>query len=155
MSSINSLELAVSVAQRLRDQARQDLNQAQQALMFEQGQFVQLQGYSDETEARWITQSRTVASPELMRHYYQFMDKLQQAVQMQRDIVQDAERRVGLRQEALLQAEFTVSARESLLQQARVDQRVRAERHEQKQQDDMAAVQHQRHKRTLYSGDAS
>lgn len=155
MSTLNSLELAVDVARRLRDQAQQDLNQAQQSLLFEQGQFMQLQTYSDETEARWITQSRSVSSPELMRHYYQFMGKLQQAVQMQRDIVQDAQRRVELRQEALLQAEFTLSARDSLCQQARVDLRARSERHEQKQLDDMAAAQHLRHRRSLDTGDFS
>ncbi len=153
MSNLSSLELAVSVAKRLRDQAQQDLNQAQQSLLFEQGQFVQLQSYSDETEARWITQSRSVSSPELMRHYYQFMGKLQQAVAMQRDIVQDAVRRVELRQEALLQVEFTLSGRESLCQQARSDLRQRAERQEQKLNDDMAAVQHQRHKRALDAGE--
>jgi flagellar FliJ protein len=146
-SNLTSMELATSLARRLRDQALQDFNVSQQQLQFEQNQLQQLQSYSDETQARWVTQSRGHATPELMRHYYQFMDKLQQAVVMQTQIVRDAVHRVDMRQAALMQSEATLSGRETLCDQIRAGQRRLAHQREQKLLDEMAAQQYRRQHR--------
>jgi flagellar FliJ protein len=94
MTGLSSMQLAVELATRQRDQLRLDLAQVLQTLEAAQDQFNQLDSYAQETQARWITQSQTDSTPQVMRHYYQFMEKLYQAIALQRQVLQDAERQV-------------------------------------------------------------
>ncbi len=144
MSGLDSIRLAVELATRQRDQARQDLAQAQQVLQFAQDQFNQLEGYAEETQGRWVTQSAGQSTPELMRHYYQFMDKLYQAIAMQSQVLHDANQRVQAREKALLEAEFKLASRETVRDGLQKAANQRRDRREQKQLDELAALQHRK-----------
>ena len=144
MSSLSSMELAVALARRQRDKASQDWVSAREALQFAQSQAQQLQSYAKDTESRWISQSSRMSSPALMHHYQQFMEKLHQALDMQREVLVLAQQRVDTRQQLLTQAEFTLASRESVLTQMQAAQRRRAEQINQKAQDELAAAQYRR-----------
>jgi flagellar FliJ protein len=146
VSALASMQLAVELASRQRDQVRQELAQAHKVLQFAQQQFRQLEGYAEETQARWITQSTRQAAPEVMRHYYQFMDKLQQAMALQQQVLQDAGLRLGVQQQALLEAEFRLSARQTVCDNMRREAAVRRDKLEQKVFDEMAALQYRRNR---------
>jgi flagellar FliJ protein len=152
MSGLASLQLAVELAIRQRDQLRLDLAQAQQVQASAQQQADQLEGYARETQARWVTQSTRVAAPEVMRHYYQFMDKLYQAIAMQAQVMQDAEQRVARWEQCLLQAEFTLASRQTVRDKLHRDALSRRDKLEQKQFDEMAALQYRKNMAGHYRG---
>ena len=87
MSLLRTLGVAIDVASRKRDAASQVLGQAQQRQIAAQNQLNQLETYANETESRWASQAQICALPELMRHHYQFMERLNQAIQMQKQIL--------------------------------------------------------------------
>ncbi|MEI8324694.1 MAG: flagellar FliJ family protein [Betaproteobacteria bacterium] len=144
MSALSSMQLAVELAARQRDQRLQDVAQAQQQCLNAQQQFDLLQGYAQETQARWVNQSRNHLTPELLRHYYQFMDKLHQAIAMQTQASLDAAQRLAQEQALLLQTEFTLASRQTVRDAMRRAARARSDKIEQKQLDEMAALQHRR-----------
>lgn len=139
MSLMKTLKLAIEVAERKRDQASQALGQGQQRRLAAQQQLDQLQGYAQETDARWAAQSQGFAMPELMHHHFQFMARLDQAITMQKRAVADQERWVAQLQQALLAAELRVATLRQAAQhkQAAID--LVARRREQRQTDEMAA----------------
>ena len=144
MSGQASVQLAVELAVRQRDQARQEVAQAQQVVQFAREQMGQLERYAQETQERWVTQSKDQSTPELMRHYYQFMDKLYEAISLQSQVLLDAGQRLQAREKALLEAEYRLASRESVLAGLRKAASVKQEKVEQKQQDELAAQQHRR-----------
>ena len=75
MTSLASVQLAIDLATSERDQVVQEVAQARRVLQSCQDQFNQLSSYAQETQERWVTSSRGVATPAVMHHYYQFMDK--------------------------------------------------------------------------------
>ncbi len=152
MSGLASLQLAVELAMRQRDQMRLDLAQAQQVQTSARQQADQLEGYARETQARWVTQSNRVAAPEVLRHYYQFMDKLYQAIAMQGQVMLDAGQRVALREQSLLQAEFTLASRQTVRDNLHRAAQLRRDRLEQKQFDEMAALQYRKNVADQYRG---
>ena len=140
MTGLSSMQLAVELATRQRDQLRLDLAQVLQTLEAAQDQFNQLESYAQETQARWITQSQTDSTPQVMRHYYQFMEKLYQAIALQRQVLQDAERQVQAHKKVLLEAEFKLASRQTVCDNMYREATRRRDKIEQKQFDEMAAL---------------
>ena len=87
MTDVTSVQLATDVAERKRDAAGRELVLAQRAHRFAQDQLDQLETYAIETIARWTAVAQVSATPVLMRHHYQFMERLNQAIQMQKQIL--------------------------------------------------------------------
>ena len=143
MTALSSMQLAVELATRQRDQLRLDLAQLQHTLEGAQDQFNQLDSYAQETQRRWITQSQTQSSPQLMCHYYQFMDKLHHAITLQRQVLQDLERQVQAQKTGLLEAEFKLASRQTVRDNMHREARVRRDKMEQKQFDEMATIRYQ------------
>ena len=81
MSVLKSLALAIDLATSKRDQAGRVLVQLNRSHVFAQDQMTQLEVYAEETNAKWTTSAQISATPELMRHHYQFMGRLYQAVE--------------------------------------------------------------------------
>ena len=144
MTSLASVQLAIDLATSERDQVVQEVAQARRVLQSCQDQFNQLSSYAQETQERWVTSSRGVATPAVMHHYYQFMDKLHHAMAMQSQVLQEAVRRVESLQGKLLEAEFKLASRQTLCDSMRVAQHRRRDKVEQKQSDEVAALQHRR-----------
>ena len=87
MAGIKSVRLAIQVATLRRDQAAAILLQMQQSQSLAQEQMSQLKTYADETEARWARAAQISVTTEMMRHHYQFMDRLHQAVILQEGVL--------------------------------------------------------------------
>lgn len=63
MSALNALMVAVSVAERKRDEARQTLQNAQAAQQAALNQLSQLEGYAQEIQGRWGPKKVPPSSP--------------------------------------------------------------------------------------------
>jgi flagellar FliJ protein len=105
----------------------------------------QLEGYANETDSRWVGSVTSLGlSSELIRHHYQFMERLQHAIGMQSSAINNLDWQLDRAQKALLQAEFRLSGLNQVLKkrQAEADQVQR--RREQRQMDEFAALQYSR-----------
>ncbi len=153
MSLLKTLHVAIDVAARKRDAASQALGQAQQREIAARQQMEQLQSYAQETEGRWASQAQICAMPELMRHHYQFMDRLSQAIEMQKGVLAEQSLWVERARKALLDAELRVATLRQVLRnkQAEVDLQLR--RREQRQMDEMAAMRFGRGTEQSFGGE--
>ncbi|MBO0940818.1 flagellar FliJ family protein [Acidovorax temperans] len=94
MSVLKALMVAVSVAERKRDEARQVLQNAQAACQAAQGQLSQLEGYAEEIQERWGAKEGASLKPEVMYHHHQFMGRLGHAAGLQSGVVADHMQRI-------------------------------------------------------------
>lgn len=142
MSSLQTLLLAVDLAVRKRDAAIQDLGQSEQAMVAAQGQMEQLEGYAKETETRWTVHGQISTTPELMRHHYQFMDRLSHAMALQQHVLRDRAARVEASKAGVVQAEIRLASLKKVCERKREAMAREQGRREQREIDEMAATQH-------------
>ena len=147
MSALKSLSLAIELSVIKRDQALAQLQKNVQAHAFAQEQQQQLKQYADETDARWTRSGQAGTTPELMQHHYQFMGRLTQAIALQDGVLSGTTQRVEAAKQMLLQAEFRLASLKQVLASRQADLAKSHQRREQKQMDEFAALQTQRHKR--------
>ncbi len=140
MSLLRTLALAVDVASFKRDAASRALADAQQKYFGAQDQQTQLESYAAETESRWMAQAQTCALPELMRHHYQFMERLAQAIQMQQGVLADHARWVEQARTQLTHAEIRVATLKQVCRNKQAEADRLLGRREQKQIDEFAAL---------------
>lgn len=140
MSAVKSVLLAIDVATAKRDQAGKSLRRAQQTYLFAQSQMSQLSVYATETESRWIASAQTSTTPELMRHHYQFMDRLNHAIGLQQGVLEDASRKVEVEKQLVLMAEFRVTSLKLVLKKKQAAIAILQARREQKQMDEFATM---------------
>jgi flagellar FliJ protein len=145
MSKFHAIELAITLATRQRDALAQKHAQAIRSLEFGKNQLAQLTGYAADTDARWSTGGTAVGlSGELIRHHYQFMDRLQNAVQMQTGVLTNLEAQVQAAHKALLQAEYKLAGFGKVLQSRKAEHEGVLARREQRMTDEFAAQRHAR-----------
>ena len=144
MSGIKSVLLAIHVATLRRDQAAAILTQMQQTQAQAQGQMAQLQSYADETQTRWSAAAQTSVTTELMRHHYQFMDRLYQALGLQQGVLQQAAGKVDRARAQWLETEYRLTGLKQVLKQKQAELALTQTRREQKQMDEFAAMQSRR-----------
>ncbi len=144
MSGVKSVLLAIQVATLRRDQAAAVLLQMQQSESFAREQMSQLQTYADETEARWAKAAQISVTPEMMRHHYQFMDRLQQAVILQEGVLGQWGSKVERARKHWLETEFRVTSLKQVLKNKQAELAVVQGRREQKEMDEFAAMQTRR-----------
>lgn len=140
MSAVKSFLLAIDMATRKRDQANQSLMHVQNAYSFAQDQMTQLTVYATETESRWSVASQTSTTPELMRHHYQFMDRLHHAIGLQSGVLENASRKSDVAKRLVLEAEFRLVSLKQVLKSKQTDLAILQTRREQKQTDEFAAL---------------
>src|SRR5659263_543049 len=115
MSAVKSFLLAIDLATRKRDEVAQGLMRVQSAHLFAQDQMSQLEIYAAETVSRWTAAAQVGTTPELLRHHYQFLDRLQQAIGLQQGVLANESRKVAQAKRLVLEAEFRlVSLRQVL-----------------------------------------
>ena len=141
MGSLNAFVVAVDLAERQRDAARQTLANMQSARQAAQAQLEQLSGYAAETEQRWGMKEGAAVQPEVMHHQYQFMDKLQHAIGLQTRVIADQNIRLETARQALLAAELRVTSLQKVVQTRKRDMALSQMRREQKETDERAALQ--------------
>lgn len=139
MSSLKAFEVAVELAERRRDAARQALKNVQDARHAAQAQLEQLTGYAAETQGRWGMKADSAMQPEVMYHHYQFMGRLDHAIGLQTDVVSGQDVRVDKARQALLEAELRLASLRKVLERRRAEVALQQQRREQKQTDERAA----------------
>jgi flagellar FliJ protein len=140
MSAARSVLLAIDMASRKRDQAGQGLMHAQTAHVFAQDQMAQLTVYAAEIESRWSAAAQASTTPELMRHHYQFMERLHHAIGLQNGVLENTSRKVEVAKRLVLEAEFRLTNLKQVLKKKQADVAILQTRREQKQTDEFAAL---------------
>ena len=107
-------------------------------------QLDQLEMYAGETEARWTSQARIAATPELMHHHYQFMARLYQALDMQRAVMLQHAQRVETAIRSLRATELRLGSLQKVAAAHLAEAARSAARREQKEVDEFAAQQMRR-----------
>lgn len=141
MSSLHALMVAIEMAARKRDEARQALRERQRAHEAAQAQMDQLQSYQAEMQQRWAPQEGAELKLEVMYHHEQFMARLQHAINLQTKMLQDHAIRLEAAQKALMAAELRLTSLNKVVETRRRDMALAQMRREQKQTDERAALQ--------------
>jgi len=144
MPKFRALELAIEQASRQRDEQARQHAQAIHTLNFAKGQLDQLQNYSADTDARWIGGHSVNLSVEMVKHHYQFTDRLQNAVHLQEGVIANLERQLEAAHQRLLQAEYCLAGFKQVLQSRRAALGLQQQRREQRATDEFAAQSHLR-----------
>ena len=140
--TLNALRIAIEMAERERDAARQGLHGALSAQQAAQAQLDQLQSYAQETETRWGPRADARLQPQVLQHHYQFMGRLQHAAGLQTQVMQGHAARLQQAQDQLLKAEQRLLSLRKLLSHKEREQQQLQARREQKQTDERAMLQH-------------
>lgn len=152
MKPSNGLRVAIELAERRRDAAAADLARVRAAEAGAQGQFDQLRGYAGETEARWTQQAQVRATPELMQHHYQFMARLHQAIDLQRNVLAHHARQVEQYILRLRETELRLGSLKQVVARKQLEAERLAARREQKEIDEFAALQYRRNAASAWEG---
>lgn len=141
MSSLNALMVAIEMAMRKRDEARQALRERQRAYDAAKSQMEQLENYAAEMQQRWGVVEGAEMKPEVMFHHRQFMERLHHAIQLQTKVIADQALRLEAAQKALMATELRLSSLNKVVETRRRDMALAQMRREQKQTDERAALQ--------------
>ena len=153
MSQLRSVLLAIEHATQRRDHLAQITASVERNLQFARQQLAQLEGYAADTDARWIGSATREISAQIVRHQYQFMDRLQQAIGMQTGVVGGVVSQLDQARANQLQAEFRLAGLNQILK-VRKAGLVRVQQlREQRQMDEFAAMQHARNRALPMSGE--
>lgn len=144
MSELRSIELAIELATRKRDEFAKAVARVERTLQFAQNQMNQLEGYAAETDARWIRSGSEGRSVEMLRHHYQFMERLQHAIGLQSGVITNTGLQVESAKRVLLQAEYRLAGLNQVLKTRQSDLVLVERRREQRQTDEFAAMLHAR-----------
>lgn len=140
--SLGALSVAVDMAVRARDEALGLLTGALNAQQAAQQQMLQLQGYAGETQDRWGLRADAQVQPEVMFHHYQFMDRLQHAMDLQGSVLDKHQHSVSSAQKTLLAAELRLASLKKLVAKRYAEGLQQQSRREQKQTDEQAGLQY-------------
>ena len=141
MSSLNALMVAIEMAVRKRDEARNALLERQRAHAAAKSQMEQLENYALEMQQRWGASEGAAMKPEVMFHHRQFMDRLQHAIDLQTRVMNDQNIRLEAAQKGLMAAELRLSSLNKVVETRRRHMALAQMRREQKQTDERAALQ--------------
>jgi flagellar FliJ protein len=152
MGELKGFRLAIELAERQRDAYAKVFAQAQRDTAFGQQQLTQLQSYAGDTDARWTGHSSIVLSAETIRHHYQFVERLQQAIGMQKSVIANLSQHQDSAQQALLLAERRLGGLREILKKRMAAVARTEQRREQAQMDEMASALHRRTQTTSTLG---
>jgi flagellar FliJ protein len=153
MSELKSVQLAIELATRDRDELAKVVARVERNLAFVNDQMAQLEGYAAEKDANWMASGARSVSPEVMRHHYQFMERLQHAMSLQTHTIANTGQQLELAKGNLLRAEFRLNGLNQVLK-SRMAALMRTEqRREQRQTDEFAALQHARNRAESMNGE--
>jgi flagellar FliJ protein len=153
MSALKSVLLAIEHASLHRDESAKAVARVERSLGFARDQMAQLKGYAADTDARWTGSAARGLSLELVRHQYQFMDRLQQAIGLQSGVLANTARQLELAKTNLLQAEIRLSGLNQILKARQAAVLSLQRRREQRQTDEFAAMQYARNRALPMSGE--
>ena len=155
MSEFRSICIAIDLATKQRDELAQAQARASRNRGLASDQMAQLKGYAGETDTRWMAASSVARSPEIIRHHYQFMERLQQAITLQEQVMADMAQQLDVAHQKLLQAEFRLAGLNKILEVRKAALLKKQKRRDQYQTDEFAALQHARGKLLTMHGDTT
>ena len=138
------MRLALELAQRRRDAAGQVLAQAVRLCQLAGDQLRQLQGYALETQERWALGARSQCSPQILCNFQQFMERLQQAIDLQQHALAQREQEREKARRELLAVDIRIASLNQLLKRRHMAASKGAAAQAQKHSDEFAALQHRR-----------
>ena len=153
MSQLRSIVLAIELATRQRDELARALARIEKTLQFAQNQMHQLEGYASETDARWLRPTPDGRTTEMLRHHYQLMGRLQQAIGLQSGVMSNTGQQVEKAKQLLLKAECRLAGLNQVLKIRQADLLQIEARREQRQTDEFASMQHARKQSMSRTGD--
>ena len=153
MKGSSIFHIAIDAATQKRDAAQMNLVQVERNRVFAQGQMDQLTNYATETEARWLASAQISAYPELLRHHYQFMDRLRKAIDLQQTVLLDVGSQIDEARKHLMSLEIRLRSLELMLEKSQAVFKRKQARREQVQMDEFAALQHARKRVQPIHGD--
>ncbi len=139
MTTSKALFVAIGLAERKRDAASQFLAGALHRHGQACRQMDELVSYATDTRQRWSIASRPQTSPQIMGHSYQFIERLEQTIALQRSVVVELEGQCQAARNALLQADVRLAGLQRLLDRQRGEQARTLARQEQRRTDEFAA----------------
>jgi flagellar FliJ protein len=139
MDALQPLTALLAQTERERDDAWSVSLRAAEAHAKATAQAEQLVAYRREYEQRWSAQFRAGGRIELVHCYQGFMDRLSHALEQQQRIVEHAAGQVERTRTVLAEHELRVASVRKLIERRRHEQRLLAERLEQKQSDEFGA----------------
>jgi flagellar FliJ protein len=154
MADSSGLLLAIAQAERRRDDILRNLAQSQQREHSALDQLNQLRSYAGDTDQRWVQTGSVGLSVELVKHHYQFSDRLQQAIDLQDGVISNLRRQSDNVRQQLQKAESRLAGLQKVLQQRRAQAQLVARRREQAAMDEMAAQLFARTRAQLQQGEA-
>lgn len=153
MSALRAVLLAIEHATLKRDALAKALAVVERNMGFARSQMEQLESYSADTDKRWTGAATQGVSVELMRHQYQFMDRLQQAITMQSGVMTQSTAQVEQAKAKLLDAEVRLLGLNQVLKARQTAMQHTQRKREQRHTDEFAGMQHARSSATPMSGE--
>jgi flagellar FliJ protein len=139
MNHLQPLTALLAQTERQRDLALADQMKAQTAADAAQAQAEQLMAYRRDYEQRWHAQFTRSGSIELVRCYQGFVERLSQAVEAQTRAARQANATLAGAIETVREREVQVAAVQKLVERRMAEGRAAAQRHEQRESDEVAA----------------
>jgi flagellar protein FliJ len=139
MTDLQPLTLLLGQHERQRDAALAEHQRAVLASEAAAAQAEQLLTYRREYEQRWGDQFKREGHIELVRCYQSFTERLTQAVEQQTLMAELATQRVEAALIALRESELRCASVRKLIERRTIEQRLSAERRDQKQTDEQAS----------------
>ncbi|OSZ74222.1 flagellar export protein FliJ [Hydrogenophaga sp. IBVHS1] len=144
MTTIQTLNKVVELAEKRRDEAMGNLGRMQRELQIAQDQMDQLSAYAQESQARWQVRSSVGVDTALLMHHRQFMQKIDHAMEFQRGVLGERQAMIERSQEQVHAAERDLAGLRKFTERKQQAITHRAERQEQKQTDELALAIHLR-----------
>ena len=154
MSSLSAITLAIELATRNRDEAAKAVALALQRVGFADEQMRQLRGYAGDTDARWLGAPAGMLSSELIKHHYQFVDRLHHAIGLQAVAIADANVQVDRAHRGLVAAEVRLAGLKQVLNARTVAIARVQQRREQRNTDEFASLAFSRRTAQLSQGES-
>lgn len=144
MTTIQTLNKVVEIAEKRRDEALGALGQMQRELRVAQEQMDQLQAYAQEAEQRWAARSSVGIDMALLMHHRQFMAKIDHALEFQRGVLRERGDLIERAQGQVHVCERDVAGLRKFTERKQLAVQHRVQRQDQKNTDEMALTIHLR-----------
>ena len=144
MAAHKAFEVAIDLAARQRDAARHAVVRLRGQGRNAQLQLDQLASYAAETRQRWGAREGATLLPEVLRHQRQFLQRLEQTMDIQRGVVRELGLRIDRAVAQLAAAEARLESLRHVLQRRLREDALRQQRREQKETDELAMQRHAR-----------
>lgn len=138
MPQMQSLHTLAQREQQARDQALAALRRAEDAAGRAREQAAQLLAYRGDYEARWTAQFNQRGTMEIVQCYRSFMQRLDQAVQLQSRQAEGAAAQVAQARAELLECERRLASVRKLIERRTAERLHAGRRQEQKHNDELA-----------------